>query len=75
MSMRAWPIKIGQASRSWFEQRMTSEPGNERLASELADALWGADLVVDNVWIDDAVPPHAKLMGDTPWEFVGKPDL
>ena len=25
------------------------------------------------VWIDDAAPSGAKLEGDTPWEFVGKP--
>ncbi|MFN0053471.1 MAG: PSD1 and planctomycete cytochrome C domain-containing protein [Planctomycetales bacterium] len=26
------------------------------------------------VWIDDALPPGAKAMGDSPWEFVSKGD-
>src|SRR5205085_7003466 len=25
------------------------------------------------VWIEDAAPSGAQLQGDTPWEFVGKP--
>ncbi|MBI1904221.1 MAG: PSD1 domain-containing protein [Planctomycetia bacterium] len=28
----------------------------------------------EHVWIDDAAPPSAQLQGNSPWEFVGKPE-
>ncbi len=28
----------------------------------------------DFVWIDDALPPGARREGNSPWDFVGKPD-
>ncbi len=33
-----------------------------------------ADAPQEFVWIDDAAPSGAQLQGNTPWEFVGKPD-
>src|SRR5262249_22802882 len=40
----------------------------------LASLLWSALPPVEYIWIDDAAPSGAKLQGDSPWEFVGKPD-
>ena len=33
-----------------------------------------ADAPEEYVWIDDSAPSGAQLQGNTPWEFVGKPD-
>ena len=61
-------------ARALFEQQLAAAPDNAALASELADLLLTAVPGSERYWIDDAAPAGAKLQGDTPWEWVSKPD-
>jgi formylglycine-generating enzyme required for sulfatase activity len=57
-----------------FEAKLAKEPENAATASDLADLLFSANASGDHFWIDDAAPSGATPLGDTPWEWVSKPD-
>jgi tetratricopeptide (TPR) repeat protein len=59
-------------ARALFERQLAAKPDDAALASELAELLWSALPPVEYVWIDDAAPPGAKLLGD--WEWVRGPE-
>jgi tetratricopeptide (TPR) repeat protein len=61
-------------ARALLEEKLLKEPDDAAIASELASLLWSGLPPAEYYWIDDATPPGAKLQGDTPWEFVSKPD-
>jgi hypothetical protein len=61
-------------ARALFEKQLAAEPGNAAQASDLAELLLSAANAGEQIWIDDAPPSGAKLQGDTPWEWVSKPD-
>jgi tetratricopeptide (TPR) repeat protein len=57
-----------------LEQQLAADPDDAASASELGDLLLSKVAVGKQYWIDDEPPPGARLQGDTPWEFVSKPD-
>jgi formylglycine-generating enzyme required for sulfatase activity/tetratricopeptide (TPR) repeat protein len=61
-------------ARALFEKQLAAEPDNAVLASDLAELLLSAVATGDQFWIDDAAPSGARLQGNTPWEWVSKPD-
>ena len=61
-------------ARALFQQQLAAEPDDVAPAAELGDLLWSTLPPLDYFWIDDAAPPGANLQGDTPWEFVSRPD-
>jgi serine/threonine protein kinase/formylglycine-generating enzyme required for sulfatase activity/tetratricopeptide (TPR) repeat protein len=61
-------------ARTAFEQQLAAEPENPAPALDLASLLFSTVKTGEQFWIDDKVPAGATQLGDTPWEWVSKPD-
>lgn len=57
-----------------LERQLAADPDDAVSASELGALLLSKVAATRQYWIDDETPAGARLQGDSPWEFVSRPD-